>query len=111
MKPDNKGSMSKELRTTLRQAAALEIGYLVLNHEYELAEPSTAAPALPADGTVDSVVAAAVLLANQRAAKLAALRSCLQAKNNDEALQLAAELCGLREARHEASNSTSTRKH
>jgi hypothetical protein len=112
MKPDNKGLMPKELRTTLRQAAALEIGYLVLNHEYELAEPSTAAlPAIGADSTADGLVAAARQIAEHRATKLARMRTLLQNGQRSEALELAAELCGLQEDGDEASNRTHSRKH
>jgi hypothetical protein len=112
MKPDNKGLITKELRTTLRQAAALEIGYLVLNHEYELAEPSTAAlPEINADSTADGLVAAARQIAERRAAKLAHLRTLLQSDQRSAALNVAAELCGLREDGDEASNRTHPRKH
>ena len=93
--------------------AAQDIGTLVLNGEYVLAEAATAPAPIPinSDSTAHSLVAAAKQIAERRAEKLRAMRTLLREQQNEEALMLARELCGLREDQDETSNRTHSRQH
>jgi hypothetical protein len=115
-RPKSPKPVSKEQRTQLRryaqQAANMVILSMLRRGEYQLVEvPEEQRLPLPVadDASADAIVAAATAIAERRAARLQQLRTALQGGDRELALNLAATLCGLREAEDEASHSASTR--
>jgi hypothetical protein len=87
------------MRAKLQYYAALDIGKLVLSGDYILAEPPDPDKPVPLATVAerDALVAAAISIAERRAATTQDMRAALQAKNNKVALRLAGQLCGLLE--------------
>jgi len=107
-------AINPETKVKLLHYAALEIGRLVLDGEYTLATLSeevegSAVITVADDSTPSSLVAAAKQIADRRAAKLLAMRTFLKDNQNEEALVLARELCGLREDKDETSDRSNPR--
>ena len=98
MKPPKRKPLPPDELSAMNRLVALEIGYSVLNGDYQLIQTDTDPPMpIAAEGDdLDALVQAVLAVGKQRGELLNAMRAALMASNDKFALELARQLCNLK---------------